>query len=248
MKRLLRIVSVMMTAVMFLSGCTGDGNKESTVSEISAVTGESSAKEVQKPEQNSKSEKSKTESSKESSVQSSEESSEESSEKTGEVSEDESSEESSELSSEQSEDVSAESSVELSSEPERVLDKSDVYGFDKKYFVSKLDESMLNIFLKMYDAVQHFEMTAKFKEEVPSDDFDMLMFLLNYDCPELIQLNGDYSPIYADESEANVSGVYFTYNMGESDCEEYTNELHLFFEELKADTGDMSEIEKEKYV
>ena len=248
MKRLLRIVSVMMTAVMFLSGCTGDGNKESTVSEISAVTGESSAKEVQKPEQNSKSEKSKTESSKESSVQSSEESSEESSEKTGEVSEDESSEESSELSSEQSEDVSAESSEELSSEPERVIDKSNVYGFDKKYFVSKLDESMLNIFLKMYDAVQHFEMTAKFKEEVPSDDFDMLMFLLNYDCPELIQLNGDYSPIYADESEANVSGVYFTYNMGESDCEEYTNELHLFFEELKADTGDMSEIEKEKYV
>ncbi len=249
MKRLLKIMSVMMIAVLCLSGCTGDGDTESTVSEISAVTGESSAKEVHKPEQNSRSEKSKTESSNESSVQSLQGSSEESHEKLHEVSEDESSEEEkSEQSSEPSEEVSAESSEELSSEPERVIDKSIVYGFDSKYFVNRLDESMLNIFLNMYDAVQHFEMTTRFSEKVPSDDFDMLMFLLNYDCPELIQLNGDYSPIYTDESESNVSGVYFTYNMSESDCKNYTDELDLFFENLKADIGDMSELEKEKYI
>ena len=246
MKKIVGVVSILMIVMLSLSGCGEDNSTSSYISEVSVTVSENSEKETHKAEKTSEAEKSESESSKESSVQSSEEKSEESSEdESGEVSQTESSEEeSSESSVEQSEEMSEE----LSSEPEKIIDKSVVYGFDKKYFVSRLDESMLKAFLQMYDAVENFEMTVRFIEAVPSDDLDTLMFLLNYDCPELIQLNGDYSPIYTDESEENTSGVYFTYNMSENDYQNHTDELHLFFENLKADTNNMDELQKEKYV
>ena len=250
MKKITKILSIMIVAACLFSGC-GEETAESSsiISEVSVTVSENSQKEAHKVEKTSRAEKSHTESSKESSVQSSQqpsdESQEEISETSAEVHEDESSQaESSENSDESSEEVSEE----LSSEPERVIDESIVYEFDTKYFVKKLNEKMLKGFLEMYDAVQHFDTTARFTETMPSADLDVLMFLLNYDCPELIQLNGDYSPIYTDESEETVSGVYFVYNMNENDCKEHMDELHLFFENLKADIGDSDEPQKEKYV
>lgn len=250
MKRMLKILSVITVSVMLLCGCAEDDDTGGQVSETSSVTVESSAENLHKQEEISDTQKSGSESSKESSVQSSEESppeiSEEDSSQSGEVPEDESSEaESSDISeAEPSEEISAE----ISDEPERIVDKSIVYGFEKKYFVKRLDEKMLDTFLYMYDAVQHFDMTARFKEPIQSNDLDTLMFLLNYECPEFIQLNGDYSPIYTDESEENVSGVYFTYNMSEQEYEKHSDELKQFFEKLKADIGEADEFEKEKYV
>ncbi len=250
MKRISKIFSVIIITAFLLSGCGEKTNESSDImSENSVTAGESSQKETVISEKTSRIEKSQTESPKQSSVQSSEqtslESSQEISETSGETHEDESSEaESSGI----SEDSEEESSEELSSEPERVIDESILYEFDKKYFVRQLDEKMLDCFVQMYDAVQHFDTTARFTETIPSDDLDTLMFLLNYDCPELIQLNGDYSPIYTDETEENVLGVYFTYNMKENDFHDRMEELQLFFENLKADIGDADELEKEKYV
>ena len=248
MKRILKILLISAISVCMFSAC-GEEPAESSdfIPEVSVTSGESSRKETVKPEKTSRTEKSQTESSKESSVQSSQQTSSESSEEISETSihEEQSTEtESSQISDESSEEISEE----LSSEPEKVIDKSIVYEFDTKYFIKKLDEKMLDCFLQMYDAVQHFDVTARFTETLPSDDLDTLMFLLNYDCPELIQLNGDYSPIYTDETEENVSGVYFTYNMSEEDFNIHTDELQMFFENLKVDTDAMDELEKEKYV
>ena len=256
MRKFIKILSILFAVIVSLSGCNGETEySESTVSEISSVTGEQSETEVHKAEKNSKNTISATESKTESSVQSTENSTE-SSETPSEISENESSneessdEESSDEESEEdsSEEPSEESSEDESSEPEKILDKSILYEADTKYFINNLDENLLDIFLKMYNAVQNFEITVRFGRAIPSDDLDMLMFLLNYDCPEFIQLNGDYSPIYTDESEETVLGVYFTYNMNESDYGTYSDELRLFFENLKADINEKTEIEKEKYV
>ena len=249
MKMISKILAILIIAVLGFSGCDGQSDESSIISDVSVTVGDTSQKEVPEIEKISRTEKSNTESSKQNTLESSEQISNEKSqaeisEKSSEVTETESSyDESSEISVESSEEVSEE----IQSEPEKDIDESVVYGFNEKYFVKKLDANMLKAFLKIYDAVQHFEMTAKFTA-IPSDDLDMLMFLLNYDCPELIQLNGDYSPIYTDESEKYTSGVYFTYNMSETEYKNNIDELHEFFEKLKTDVVDMSELEKEKYV
>ncbi len=252
MRKLIKILSIILITALCFSGCSGEvDNDESINSQISSVSSEVSETEVHKSEKNPQNTISTNESKSESSVQSTEISAEPSEVTSSEISESESSfQESSQMESEDesSGEESEEISDDESSEPEKILDKSIIYEFDTKYFINKLDEDLLDVFIIMYDAVQNFEITARFDKEVPSDDLDTLMFLLNYDCPELIQLNGDYSPIYTDESEQNVSGVHFTYNMKEEIYEEYSDELHLFFENLKADINEKTEIEKEKYV
>lgn len=252
MRKLIKILSIILITALCFSGCSGEvDNDESINSQISSVSSEVSETEVHKSEKNPQNTISTNESKSESSVQSTEISAEPSEVTSSEISESESSfQESSQMESEDesSGEESEEISDDESSEPEKILDKSIIYEFDTKYFINKLDEDLLDVFIILYDAVQNFEITARFDKEVPSDDLDTLMFLLNYDCPELIQLNGDYSPIYTDESEQNVSGVHFTYNMKEEIYEEYSDELHLFFENLKADINEKTEIEKEKYV
>ena len=252
MRKLIKILSIILITALCFSGCSGEvDNDESINSQISSVSSEVSETEVHKSEKNPQNTISTNESKSESSVQSTEISAEPSEVTSSEISESESSfQESSQMESEDesSGEESEEISDDESSEPEKILDKSRIYEFDTKYFINKLDEDLLDVFIILYDAVQNFEITARFDKEVPSDDLDTLMFLLNYDCPELIQLNGDYSPIYTDESEQNVSGVHFTYNMKEEIYEEYSDELHLFFENLKADINEKTEIEKEKYV
>ena len=140
------------------------------------------------------------------------------------------------------------STEEVSQEPAKTFDENMVYELDKKYFVQELDEKLYEYFIQMYCSVKDFEDGVHFSEDIPSESLDTMMFLLNYDCPELIQLNGDYSPMYVDEECKRVSGVYFTYNMSEEKYNEYIEELRLFFETLKADIGEKSDIEKEKYV
>lgn len=252
MRKLIKILSIILITVLCFSGCEDEAvNNESVNTEVSSVSSETSETEVRKPEKNSQNTISSAESKTESSVQSTETSAEPS-ETASEISQSESSiQENSETESEaefSEEEKSGEISDNESSQPEKILDKSIIYELDTKYFVNKLDEDLLDVFVILYDAVRNFEITAKFDKEVPSDDLDMLMFLLNYDCPEFIQLNGDYAPIYTDESAENVSGVYLTYNMNEETCEEYSNELRLFFENLKADLSEKTDIEKEKYV
>ena len=252
MRKLIKILSIILITVLCFSGCEDEAvNNESVNTEVSSVSSETSETEVRKPEKNSQNTISSAESKTESSVQSTEISAEPS-ETASEISQSESSiQENSETESE-AESSEEEESVEISddepSEPQKILDKSIIYELDTKYFVNKLDEDLLDIFVIMYDAVRNFERTVKFGREIPSDDLDTLMFLLNYDCPEFIQLNGDYEPIYTDETYQNSSGVRLTYNMREETYEEYRNELCLFFENLKADLSEKTEIEKEKYV
>ncbi len=140
-------------------------------------------------------------------------------------------------------------SVESSAEPKkRVIDEAIVYDLDSKYFINKLDPQLFHIFLQMYEAAQNFEDYVKFDELVYAEALDGLMLLLNYDCPELIQLNGDYSPMYADENCNTVSGVCFTYNMEKKEYDRCMGELHLFFENLKAELKGRNELEQEQYI
>lgn len=132
---------------------------------------------------------------------------------------------------------------------ETSIDTSNVYNFEKKYFVSKLDKDMLENFVSIYNAVSNFEEYVSFKQEIAEDELDTLMYLLNYDCPELIHVSGDYVPEYIDYNETTkVSGVTFEYIMTEDEYNSYMTQLTDFFDDLKNLLDGKSELEKEKYV
>ncbi len=120
--------------------------------------------------------------------------------------------------------------------------------YDTKYFIPKLDDNRLRYFAHIYSKVKEFSDDINFGTEIKSSDLDIMMYLLNYDCPELIQISGDYIPKYADEEQKYVTGVRLSYIM-EKDA--YKNAFHLidqFMSNLKTAVSDKGEAEIERYV
>lgn len=151
-----------------------------------------------------------------------------------------------ETSVETSTETSVETSTETSVETSSIV--PDEFDFSNKYFVNKLDERMLKNFTDTYCAVSYFKNSVTFENQITSDELDTIMFLLNYDCPELIQISGDYFPEYTDSERNIVSGVSFSYIMNESQYKKANNKLNSFFTKLKKNIGKKTELEKEKYI
>lgn len=125
-------------------------------------------------------------------------------------------------------------------------DITTVYGIENKYFVNKLNDQEKKSFAILYHTAAEFEPYAKFTLPVEENDFDRLMWLLNYDCPELIHLKGDYAPQY--DNSGKVSGVRFYFNMTAEEYPACRKELDDLFSALMEQTAGMSEYETEKYV
>ena len=148
-------------------------------------------------------------------------------------------------SSKEDDEISEEESLE-ESDPEE--DASTIYRFKTKYYVRQLSEDELKVFAKMYNTALRFGDKAEFRENISADTLDKLMWFLNYECPELIHLKGDYAPIYSDSEQQNVSGVMLFYCMEEDEYKENFKKLITFFGKLKKDTEGKTDYEKEKYV
>ena len=123
-----------------------------------------------------------------------------------------------------------------------------IEGLENKYFVKKLSEQELKDFACLYHAVVNCEQKAEFSHDVPSDQLDKMMFLLNYDCPELIHVSGDYMPYYSDVYSEYVTGVRFTYHMTKDEYQKCREELETFRKQLQENTRDMNPYETEMYV
>ena len=114
-----------------------------------------------------------------------------------------------------------------------------------RYFVKKLNEDLLNAFLKMYNGAISFEKEVYFDTPIPKDDFSYLMILLNYSCPELIQINGDYNYSY---NELGVTMVKFTYILDQTEYVTKLDEINNLVKEIINEIGNLSDFEKELYV
>lgn len=126
-------------------------------------------------------------------------------------------------------------------------DLSQLYDIESKYFVNKLSNYEKKAFLKLYTCSLAHEGIAEFEEPIPEEMLDKLMLLLNYDCPELIHLKGDYSPIF-NEGKKQVSAVMFFYNMDKSEYEHGITEMKNYFQLIKNEFEGKTAYEKEKAV
>ena len=147
-----------------------------------------------------------------------------------------------------------ESSLEDNSQPSEevspapVDETSLIKGLRKKYFVNRLDTPSLQNFARLYKGALDCTERVTFSYEIPSAQLDTLMFLLNYDCPELIHLSGDYIPIYSDTYGDYVSGVGLIYYMSPDEYHQGMETLSQFQQQLSEQTAGMSPRETEQYV
>ncbi len=137
---------------------------------------------------------------------------------------------------------------EISENSENILDTSFVYDLDKKYFVNQLDNRMFKNFIGVYKAAMQFENSAEFKEPITSNELDIIMYLLNYECPEIMQISGSYYPEYTDEYCTDVSAVSFDYIMEEGEYNKALEQVNDFLNDMKKQLDGKSDFEKEKYV
>lgn len=136
---------------------------------------------------------------------------------------------------------------EISENSETSSDNEEKAVISSKYFAGKLNDTELEAFEELYSAVRENKKKVVFKNEIPSEMLDKLMQILNYDCPELINVMGDYSPSYnEDESYAQSVGLY--YNMNSEKYKKCCEELKEFFDDLRTKLKGKSDYEKEKYV
>ena len=265
MKKIVLPTVILLTAALLSAGCNNPASPSQT-SDVISETFSSETSEETIPESSSSPSvyESSVESLPESSAKTSsaEKSSAEVSHKSSEASDVVSSDTSETESHEPSEDESSEPSelpesrIEESSSVSEVShlpepydpyeDITTIYDIENKYFVNKLNEQDKKSFAVLYHTAEKFEKNAKLKHSVEENDFDRLMWLLNYDCPELIHLKGDYAPQY--DNNGKVSGVKFFFNMKEEEYPDCRKKLDNLFFSLRQQTADMNEYETEKYV
>ncbi len=154
------------------------------------------------------------------------------------------------LSAEVSEEVSEKSEVQEVSVPKKLVpgkeDIARIEDFDKKYFVNKLSDEMKYHFVKLYLAAESFEKSVSFDAPVTDDELMQLMYLLNYDCPELIHVGGDFSSQY--NPDGTVASVFFTYVMKKEEYSDAVKKLDTIKKILKEKTEGKTEYETEKIV
>ncbi len=150
-------------------------------------------------------------------------------------------------------DITVEPSEELPPEPSKPREATEedlavIQDYDTKYFVKKLTGVEKYWFVELYRAAINFEKTATFETPPSEDELTKLMILLNYDCPELIQLSGDYFPEYGGDDLNSVTAVGLSYCMKEKEYTEGWKKLDTFYKIIKQKTEGKTDYEKELIV
>ena len=139
-----------------------------------------------------------------------------------------------------------ESSADESSEViDELNDETKIQDASQKYYYNKLSGDEKKALVRLYNTALACGKQVDFTVPLPSESLDRVMFFLNYDCPELIHLSGDYYPIYQDDTMENVTGVQLSYNMDSKRYAECNTKLDAYFEDLKKSLEGKSDYEKE---
>ena len=119
-------------------------------------------------------------------------------------------------------------------------------AFEKRFFLNRLAEEELALFCVIYEAAAAFEESAQFPEPVTIDKLTEMMLLLNYECPELIQISGNYT--YFTDAEGLCVSVSFDYIMDEFHYTAAVEEIGALFERWRQELSGLTDYEKEKFV
>lgn len=116
-------------------------------------------------------------------------------------------------------------------------------NLEEKYFIKRLPEEERSICEQMYAGIQNFEQEIRFNKPVSEQKLKELMWLLSYDCPELYQINGEYS-YFVQESDPELAlSMQPTYILTESEYEAAQAELRAVVDELQQQAATLTQYE-----
>ena len=119
-------------------------------------------------------------------------------------------------------------------------------SLEKRFFLTQLEEMRLSVFCDLYEAAMAFEPSAKFETPMDPDELSNMMLLLNYTCPELMQISGEYS--YSTDSEGMCTELYFTYIMQPDAYQNACNAVEAQLTEWQVQLAGQTDFEKERFV
>ena len=119
-------------------------------------------------------------------------------------------------------------------------------SLEKRFFLTQMDEMRLSVFCDLYEAAMAFEPSAKFETPLDPDELSNMMLLLNYTCPELMQISGEYS--YSTDSVGMCTELYFTYIMQPDAYQNACNAVEAQLTEWQVQLAGQTDIEKERFV
>lgn len=119
-------------------------------------------------------------------------------------------------------------------------------SFEKRYLLVQLDEKRLSMICTLYQAAMSFQPSVDLQETVTVGELFDLMLLLNYTCPELMQISGDY--YYECDNAGCCNQVTFTYLMQPDAYAEAMQRVEVQFDEWKQQLNGRTDLEKERFI
>ena len=118
--------------------------------------------------------------------------------------------------------------------------------FSSCYYLSRLSDADLNVACLLYEAAMRFDTQCALPEHVSESSFTNVFFLLEFDCPELLQLDFASSVSYTtDRLTGDVSSVTLPYRMSQSEYQSASEACLSVIDSLKAYADGMTALERE---
>ena len=148
----------------------------------------------------------------------------------------------------QQSEISSEAPVESSASSSGEAELNAIEDVDSKYFVNRLPKRLKECFEKLYSSAVDFEDEVIFPHSITENDLTTMMYLLNYDCPELIHVSGDYHPMFSTNPDKPIEGVGLFYTMEKDEYVTARGELNDYIEKLMSRVEGQDEYRIEKAV
>ncbi|MBE6952147.1 MAG: hypothetical protein E7452_01155 [Ruminococcaceae bacterium] len=116
---------------------------------------------------------------------------------------------------------------------------------EDRFFLCEMAEESMDVFQQVYRAAMTFEREVVFDEPITIDRMSNVMMLINYACPEIMQIDCDYT--YYTNGDGMCVSVEFHYLLNEDTYLWALEEIRTIFEELRRQTRGMSDYEKEQF-
>lgn len=113
----------------------------------------------------------------------------------------------------------------------------------EKYFIKRLPMEELKICEQMYEGIQRFEQEIRFEKPISEQKLKKLMWLLSYDCPELYQINGEYSYFVQENDPERALSMQPTYILTSAEYAAAQAEMRSVVDALARQAAGLSEYE-----
>ena len=124
----------------------------------------------------------------------------------------------------------------------------DIPHYEERYYLKRLDPALLEDFLQMYRGILDFKEVIELPDRISSENVELLLNVIQYDCPELFQAaySGSYTMTMEKDS---VFEVRLNYLMGRGEYETALRECNAAVREIVEGGRSLSgDEEKERYV